>query len=103
MLLLQMTRMGFAVGRVRMQARCTVLGSLQLLAADPQLLVDLFVNYDCDFESTNIFERTVTTLVKVTRKHCANCPLARPNVQGSSRGVQHGSLDRPLLILSDEL
>ena len=31
---------------------------------DGQLLVDLFVNYDCDLESSNLFERLVMALVR---------------------------------------
>jgi hypothetical protein len=33
-----------------------------------QLLVDLFINYDCDLESSNLFERTVNLLVKVAQQ-----------------------------------
>jgi len=52
-----------------LQARSTVLQSLQQHCMDPQLLVDLFINYDCDLESSNIFERTVNTLVKMAQRN----------------------------------
>jgi hypothetical protein len=35
------------------------LSALQSLLTDPQLLVDLFVNFDCDLQAANLFERTV--------------------------------------------
>jgi len=34
-----------------------VLRFLEKLSVDPQILVDIFVNYDCDVDSSNIFER----------------------------------------------
>jgi hypothetical protein len=35
------------------------LSALHGLLADPQLLVDLYVNFDCDLQAANFFERTV--------------------------------------------
>jgi hypothetical protein len=35
------------------------LGTLKALMGDPQLVVDLFINYDCDLQASNLFERTV--------------------------------------------
>lgn len=32
---------------------------LEKTCNDPQLLVDIFVNYDCDLESTNLFQQLV--------------------------------------------
>lgn len=37
-----------------------VLRFLEKLCVDPQILVDIFVNYDCDVDSSNIFERCVS-------------------------------------------
>jgi len=37
------------------------------LCGDAQLLVDLFVNYDCDLDSSNLFERTVNSVVRVAQ------------------------------------
>ena len=36
---------------------------LMQLCTEPQILVDLYVNYDCDLEAANLFERTLITLV----------------------------------------
>ena len=44
---------------------------------DGQLLVDLFVNYDCDLESSNLFERLVATLVRVAQQQ-PSCPPPPP-------------------------
>ena len=50
---------------------------LAALCEDGQLLVDVFVNYDCDLEGANLFERLVTALVRIAQAwapsfSCAN-------------------------------
>ncbi|KAH9613534.1 hypothetical protein KSS87_009649, partial [Heliosperma pusillum] len=40
---------------------------LEKLCKDPQMLVDIFVNYDCDVDGPNLFERMVTTLSKIAQ------------------------------------
>lgn len=50
------------------QYRMVVLRCLRELVSDGQLLVDLFVNYDCDLESSNLFERLVNGLVKLAQQ-----------------------------------
>ncbi|KAL8143690.1 hypothetical protein V2J09_016722 [Rumex salicifolius] len=44
--------------------KMTVLNLLEKISEDPQLIVDLFVNYDCDLDAPNIYERTVNGLHK---------------------------------------
>ncbi|KAK6946553.1 Sec7 domain [Dillenia turbinata] len=44
--------------------KMTVLNLLDNISQDSQLMVDIFVNYDCDVDSPNIFERTVNGLLK---------------------------------------
>lgn len=44
-----------------------VLDALISMCFDPQCIVDIFVNYDCDLQSTNIFERIVTVLSKIAQ------------------------------------
>ncbi|KAK6916847.1 Mon2/Sec7/BIG1-like, HUS domain [Dillenia turbinata] len=44
--------------------KMTVLNLLDKISQDSQLMVDIFVNYDCDVDSPNIFERTVNGLLK---------------------------------------
>lgn len=37
--------------------KMTVLSLLDTICQDPYLIIDIFVNFDCDVESPNIFER----------------------------------------------
>lgn len=37
--------------------KMTVLNLLEKISQDPQIMVDIFVNYDCDVDAPNIFER----------------------------------------------
>ncbi|KAL6565292.1 hypothetical protein OROGR_002243 [Orobanche gracilis] len=45
----------------------SVLRMLEKVCKNPQMLVDLYVNYDCDFEAPNLFERMVATLTKIAQ------------------------------------
>ncbi|CAH8273704.1 unnamed protein product [Arabidopsis lyrata] len=44
--------------------KMTVLSLLENICHDPNLIIDIFVNFDCDVESPNIFERIVNGLLK---------------------------------------
>uniref|UniRef100_A0A803LGV1 SEC7 domain-containing protein n=1 Tax=Chenopodium quinoa TaxID=63459 RepID=A0A803LGV1_CHEQI len=44
--------------------KMTVLNLLEKISQDPQLIIDIFVNYDCDLDAPNIYERTVNGLLK---------------------------------------
>ncbi|KAA0059594.1 brefeldin A-inhibited guanine nucleotide-exchange protein 1 isoform X1 [Cucumis melo var. makuwa] len=44
--------------------KMTVLNLLDKISQDSQTMVDIFVNYDCDVDSPNIFERIVNGLLK---------------------------------------
>ncbi|OVA00690.1 SEC7-like [Macleaya cordata] len=44
--------------------KMTVLNLLEKISQDSQIIIDFFVNYDCDVEAPNIFERTVNGLLK---------------------------------------
>lgn len=47
--------------------RAILVMCLQKLCGDGQLLVDMFVNFDCDLDSSNLFERLVNSLVRVAQ------------------------------------
>jgi brefeldin A-inhibited guanine nucleotide-exchange protein len=47
--------------------RAILLMCLHKLCSDPQMLVDMFVNFDCDLDSSNLFERLVNSLVRVAQ------------------------------------
>ncbi|KAK1374056.1 Brefeldin A-inhibited guanine nucleotide-exchange protein 1 [Heracleum sosnowskyi] len=44
--------------------KMTILNLLEKLSQDPEIVIDIFVNYDCDVDAPNIFERTVNGLLK---------------------------------------
>ncbi|XP_040381119.1 brefeldin A-inhibited guanine nucleotide-exchange protein 1-like [Oryza brachyantha] len=44
--------------------KMTVLNFLEKICKEPQVIIDIFVNYDCDVDAPNIFERIVNGLVK---------------------------------------
>ncbi|KAL9325769.1 hypothetical protein ACSQ67_006414 [Phaseolus vulgaris] len=52
---------------VPVNQKLSVLRMLEKVCKDPQMLVDIFVNYDCDLEAPNLFERMVTTLSKIAQ------------------------------------
>jgi hypothetical protein len=41
-----------------------VLHGLEKICAHPQVLVDIFVNFDCSMQASNLFERTVNSLAR---------------------------------------
>ena len=47
--------------------RLAILDVIHKQCNNGQCLVDLFVNFDCDMGSSNLFERTVSTLVQLAR------------------------------------
>lgn len=47
--------------------KLSVLRMLEKVCKDPQMLVDLYVNYDCDLDAPNSFERMVTTLSRIAQ------------------------------------
>ncbi|KAM1178875.1 hypothetical protein ACFX13_018436 [Malus domestica] len=47
--------------------KLSVLRMVEKVCKDPQMLVDIFVNYDCDLEAPNLFERMVTTLSRISQ------------------------------------
>ncbi|KAL3649473.1 Brefeldin A-inhibited guanine nucleotide-exchange protein 2 [Castilleja foliolosa] len=47
--------------------KMTVLRFLEKLCVDSQILIDIFLNYDCDVNASNIFERMVNGLLKTAQ------------------------------------
>ncbi|XP_042389327.1 brefeldin A-inhibited guanine nucleotide-exchange protein 5-like isoform X1 [Zingiber officinale] len=47
--------------------RTSVLRMLEKVCKDSQMLADIFVNYDCDLQAPNLFERTVNALSKIAQ------------------------------------
>lgn len=55
------------VAQPNFQQKMIVLRFLDKLCVDSQILVDIFLNYDCDVNSSNIFERMVNGLLKTAQ------------------------------------
>ncbi|KAE8665779.1 Brefeldin A-inhibited guanine nucleotide-exchange protein 2 [Hibiscus syriacus] len=55
------------VAQPNFQQKMIVLRFLDKLCVDSQILVDIFLNYDCDVNSSNIFERIVNGLLKTAQ------------------------------------
>lgn len=55
------------VSQPNFQQKMIVLRFLEKLCIDSQILVDIFLNYDCDVNSSNIFERMVNGLLKTAQ------------------------------------
>ncbi|KAK2415028.1 SEC7 guanine nucleotide exchange family protein [Trifolium repens] len=55
------------VAQPNFQQKMIVLRFLEKLCLDSQILVDIFINYDCDVNSSNIFERMVNGLLKTAQ------------------------------------
>ncbi|XP_078429515.1 HOPM interactor 7 isoform X2 [Wolffia australiana] len=47
--------------------RISVLRMLERVFKDPQMLSDIFLNYDCDLNSANLFERTINALSRISQ------------------------------------
>ncbi|XP_047964493.1 brefeldin A-inhibited guanine nucleotide-exchange protein 5-like isoform X2 [Salvia hispanica] len=47
--------------------KLVVLRAVEKICKDPQMLVDLFVNYDCDNVAPNLFEKMVANLSKIAQ------------------------------------
>ncbi|KAK1418745.1 hypothetical protein QVD17_27891 [Tagetes erecta] len=55
------------VAQPNFQQKMIVMRFLEKLCVDSQILVDIFINYDCDVNSSNIFERMVNGLLKTAQ------------------------------------
>ncbi|KAK9763124.1 guanine nucleotide exchange protein for ADP-robosylation factor, partial [Basidiobolus ranarum] len=70
--------------------RLALLGVLESICNDPQTLVEIYLNYDCDKEALdNIYERLVNVISKITTIHTA------PSPPGSSYPSQHPNSTSP--------
>jgi len=65
-------------------ARSAALRCLGRVCADGQLLVDLFVNFDCDLEGASLLERTVAALARIAAP-------ASSNASSSSSATPNGA------------
>ncbi|KAL6010441.1 hypothetical protein ACLOJK_000873 [Asimina triloba] len=72
-------------------------GMLEKVCKDTQMLVDIFVNYDCDLEAPNLFERMVNALSRIAQGTLSTDPNSTTqsqiaSIKGSSLQVTYLSL-----------
>lgn len=53
------------------EQKVLVLEALRALCADPQMLTQLFLNYDCDFDAVNLYKDIVHHVTRISAKSCA--------------------------------
>lgn len=53
------------------EQKVLVLEALRALCADPQMLTQLFLNYDCDFDAVNLYKDIVHHVTRISAKACA--------------------------------
>ena len=58
------------------------LEALKTICGNAQLMADLFVNYDCNLQASNLFERTLKGVARVIQ--AAPLPPAQPYAGGSA-------------------
>ncbi|KXZ56613.1 hypothetical protein GPECTOR_1g552 [Gonium pectorale] len=93
-----------ALGPAELRPIAACLPSLGGVASDPQLLVDLFVNYDCDLRAPNLYERTVQALARLAqRTQLDDQPPAsqpRPNALDQLAALREGALKCLLAVVA---
>lgn len=62
-----------------------VIQALTIICADAQIVVDIYVNYDCDLSAANLFERLVNDLSKIAQGRHALELGASPNQEKAMR------------------
>ncbi|KAH8105009.1 Sec7-domain-containing protein [Phellopilus nigrolimitatus] len=83
-----------------LKQKSVILGMLQRLCQEPQTLVEIYLNYDCDREAIdNIYEHLMNTISKIASTH-SNVPAPKANDPGSpalnpSTKMQHYSYNVP--------
>ncbi|KAI4377500.1 hypothetical protein MLD38_015112 [Melastoma candidum] len=64
--------------------KTSVLRMLERICKDSQMLVDLYVNYDCDLEAPNLSERMVTSITKIVQSAQSSDANLGPTSQAAS-------------------
>lgn len=67
-------------GQIYSYTRCLLLKLTYCTVTDAQSVVDIYVNYDCDLNAANIFERLVNDLSKIAQGRGSQ-ELGMSNVQ----------------------
>ncbi|CAG8673236.1 3800_t:CDS:2 [Dentiscutata erythropus] len=75
-----------------------VLQGLMKICQKPQILLDIYLNYDCDISMVSVFERIVTSLSKV-----AQLRTKIPSSSGMSSLIGGGSATAELIAMQDKV
>ena len=70
------------------EQKVLVLEALRALCADPQMLTQLFLNYDCDFDAVNLYKDIVYHVTRISAKTCA-----QPNANTVTKKVADQELE----------
>lgn len=69
-----------------------MLEALRALCADPQMLTQLFLNYDCDFDAVNLYKDIVHHVTRISAKACAPKSMSK----GANANVTKKSVDQEM-------
>ncbi|KAG1642506.1 hypothetical protein G6F44_004767 [Rhizopus delemar] len=86
--------------------RFSLLRGLLRITEDPQTLVDIYINYDCDGEALdNIYERLVHVLSKITTSHQHQVPNGKDydHTPPEAAGTQHSSIHAHSVVIPPPL
>ncbi|CAO3687700.1 unnamed protein product [Rhizopus stolonifer] len=85
--------------------RFSLLKGLLRITEDPQTLVDIYINYDCDGEALdNIYERLVHVLSKTTTSHQHQVPNGKEyDHHGNDTGAQHQNIHSHSVVIPPPL
>jgi brefeldin A-inhibited guanine nucleotide-exchange protein len=74
------------------------------ICSDPQTLVEIYLNYDCDKEALdNIYERLVNVLSRITTTHAVNIPSKESSDMRHSTDFSSGNLNGSSVVIPPRL
>lgn len=85
----------FTALRPNQAQQLAALEAVKNLAGNAQLMTDLFLNYDCNLQASNLYERTLKCLAKVLQSNSSSGQYYS-STSGKIRGL---ALDTLLLLL----
>ncbi|KAL0383839.1 UNVERIFIED_CONTAM: Brefeldin A-inhibited guanine nucleotide-exchange protein 1 [Sesamum radiatum] len=68
--------------------KMTVLSLVEKISQDPQIVIDIFVNYDCDVEAPNLYERIVNGLLKTALGPPPGSTTSLSPAQDTTKGIE---------------
>ena len=69
------------------EQKVLVLEALRALCADPQMLTQLFLNYDCDFDAVNLYKDIVHHVTRISAKACAPSSMSAASGNTTKKSV----------------